>query len=113
MPIIVPFGCLFFTFKFFIDKYNMVYIWRSNYQSDGKIRKEIVRFMLIGINLFSITMGALLSYKEDLFLSILSLLIILIILFLSVRLYKVAPWKGMTNDENQSEYSVRNTVDIF
>lgn len=55
-PILLPFGCLFFLVKYFVDKYNIVYVYRSNYESDGIIRKQIVIFMLISVFIFSFIM---------------------------------------------------------
>ena len=37
LPLVLPIGCLFFVVKYFIDKYNIVYLYRSNYESDGMI----------------------------------------------------------------------------
>lgn len=48
-PIITLFGALYFTIKYFVDKYNLTQVYPKNYDSRGQIAKTISR-----LNHFSI-----------------------------------------------------------
>jgi hypothetical protein len=41
-PIITPFGVAFFGIKYFIDKYNIIYVYPSEYVGEGRLYKRVV-----------------------------------------------------------------------
>ena len=50
-PIITPFGACYFTVKYFIDKYNISYVYSSDYNYSGgsRLYKRIIFFQLCSI----------------------------------------------------------------
>lgn len=47
-------GTLFFFFKHFVDKYNMLYVYPLEYESNGMTVNTLIRYSLIGIVLFNV-----------------------------------------------------------
>lgn len=52
IPLIVPFGCLFFVLKYYIDKYNLLFVYPVEFESHGNITAMVLKFALIGIFFF-------------------------------------------------------------
>lgn len=52
IPLIVPFGCLFFVLKYYIDKYNLLFVYPVEFESHGNITTMVLKFALIGIFFF-------------------------------------------------------------
>lgn len=52
IPLIVPFGALFFYIKYFIDKYNLLFVYPAEFESHGNLTELVVKFALIGIFFF-------------------------------------------------------------
>jgi hypothetical protein len=52
IPLIVPFGCLFFYIKYFVDKYNLLFVYPVEFESQGNIGNIVIRFVLLGIFFF-------------------------------------------------------------
>ena len=68
VPIILPFGFVYFFLKYIIDKYNIVWVYPLEFESHGYLRQTVCIFMVlsIGINqLFLI--GFMLSMNRDSF----------------------------------------------
>jgi len=42
-PIITPFGVLYFTFKYLIDKYNIMNVFPTEYVGEGRLYTHIIR----------------------------------------------------------------------
>ncbi len=49
IPLIAPFGCLFFYIKYFVDKYNLLFVYPVEFESHGNIGYIVLRFVLLGI----------------------------------------------------------------
>jgi len=49
VPLIVPFGCLFFYLKYFVDKYNLLFVYPVEFESHGNIGFIVLKFTLLGI----------------------------------------------------------------
>jgi hypothetical protein len=61
-PLITIFGSLFFTIKYFIDKYNLLYVYPIEFQGQGRLQQNIVMMKYWGIFLSQvITFGLILS----------------------------------------------------
>lgn len=41
-PLITLFGSLYFTIKYFIDKYNVLYVYPTEYDGQGRLYKKII-----------------------------------------------------------------------
>lgn len=52
IPLILPFGALFFYIKYFIDKYNLLFVYPAEFESHGNLTELVVKFALIGIFFF-------------------------------------------------------------
>ena len=52
IPLIAPFGSLFFIMKYFIDKYNLLFVYPAEFESHGNIFGLVVKFNLLGIFFF-------------------------------------------------------------
>ena len=52
IPLITPFGALFFYIKYYIDKYNLLFLYPAEFESHGNVTEMIITFELIGIFFF-------------------------------------------------------------
>lgn len=52
IPLITPFGALFFFIKYYIDKYNLLFLYPAEFESHGNVTDMIIKFELIGIFIF-------------------------------------------------------------
>ena len=52
IPLITPFGALFFYIKYFIDKNNLLFLYPAEFESYGNVTDMIIKFELIGIFFF-------------------------------------------------------------
>ena len=43
-PCILMLGCLYFSFKYFIDKYNLTVVYPKAYEGRGDISKNIINY---------------------------------------------------------------------
>lgn len=57
MPVSTVFAFLFFFFKFYIEKYNLIFVYLKEYEARGKIKHGI-----IPIQLFTIVLIQVLNY---------------------------------------------------
>jgi Calcium-dependent channel, 7TM region, putative phosphate len=68
VPIILPFGALFFLIKYLIDKYNIVCVYPLEFESHGYLRQTVCVFMIISIWIFQMFfIGFFLSVKKNAF----------------------------------------------
>ncbi|MDR3547247.1 MAG: hypothetical protein P4M11_03035 [Candidatus Pacebacteria bacterium] len=49
-------GTLFFFFKYFVDKYNMLYVYPVAFESNGMTVNTLIRYTIIGIALFNVSL---------------------------------------------------------
>ena len=47
MPVILPFGCLFMTIKYWIDKYNLLYVYRVEPTAGKSLQGIVLVFLLV------------------------------------------------------------------
>ena len=52
IPLITIFGALFFYIKYYIDKYNLLFLYPAEFESHGNVTEMIIKFELIGIFFF-------------------------------------------------------------
>jgi len=43
---------LFFAIKYFIDKYNLTFVYNKEFEGGGVIKKQVLPFMLFSIYFF-------------------------------------------------------------
>ena len=56
VPLIPVFGFLFFTLKYFIDKYNLIFVYPTEFLSKGIIQTSVTSFTTFALLLFQILM---------------------------------------------------------
>lgn len=63
VPIIPFFAFIFFSIKYQVDKYNLIFVYFKVYESGGKIRKNVTSFMIFNLVLYLIIMVSFFSLK--------------------------------------------------
>jgi hypothetical protein len=57
-PLIGFFVTLFFTFKYWIEKYNLTFVYNREFEGGGAIKKQVLPFMVFSVYLFqTLNMG--------------------------------------------------------
>ena len=59
VPLISFFGFLFFVFKYNVDKYNFVYVYRTEFESTGTFSEAVMKYTTFGFLLFQLIMCGL------------------------------------------------------
>ena len=59
VPLIPLFGFLYFALRYFIDKYNFLFVYQTEFQSRGVLGRAIIRYTAFAIFLFQIIMCGL------------------------------------------------------
>eukprot|EP00756_Hemistasia_phaeocysticola_P033984 Hpha_TRINITY_DN16497_c1_g3::TRINITY_DN16497_c1_g3_i4::g.161144::m.161144 len=62
-PFILPFGMLYFALAYLCNAYNLVYVFRTKYQSNGKLWPLAFSRMIAGLFIMQITMIGIMSLK--------------------------------------------------
>eukprot|EP01062_Namystynia_karyoxenos_P070186 TRINITY_DN65576_c0_g1_i1.p1 TRINITY_DN65576_c0_g1~~TRINITY_DN65576_c0_g1_i1.p1 ORF type:complete len:790 (+),score=336.26 TRINITY_DN65576_c0_g1_i1:94-2370(+) len=62
-PLILPFGCLYFFIAYLCHSYNIVYVWRPKYQSNGRLWAVAFSRMVAGLTIMQGTMIGVMSLK--------------------------------------------------
>jgi hypothetical protein len=58
VPIIPAFCGIFFSFKYYVDKYNLSFVYHSEFLGTGKLKKQVIPYVLFLIILMQlITIG--------------------------------------------------------
>ena len=52
VPLITFFAALFFCIKYFVDKYNLIFVYFKIFESGGKIRKKVTSYMIFILILY-------------------------------------------------------------
>ena len=63
VPLIPMFACLFFSLKYVIDKYNLIFVYFKIYESGGKIRKHVTNYMFFNLFLYLLIMVCFYKFK--------------------------------------------------
>jgi len=54
MPIVTGFASCFFFFRFYIEKYNMLFVYLQDYESKAILRKSIVPYQIVAVTVFQL-----------------------------------------------------------
>ena len=65
VPIIPFFAFLYFLIKHNVDKYNLVFNYYSKFESGGKTKNNIVRYLRSMITMYMLIMIAFFSFKDN------------------------------------------------
>jgi len=52
VPLIPLFGFLFFAFKYYIDKYNFLFVYNTEADSRGTLGTAIIRYITFGLLIY-------------------------------------------------------------
>ena len=52
MPLIAGFAALTFTIRFYIEKYNFVFVYITDYDSQGRMINSLISFQIFGVIIF-------------------------------------------------------------
>lgn len=63
VPIIAPIATLFFSIKYRVDKFNLVNTYFHKYESGGRIRESIQKFMAFNMVLYMLTINSFFSLR--------------------------------------------------
>lgn len=59
VPLIPLFGFIFFAFKYFIDKYNFMFVYQTEFESRGNVGQAVIRYTTFSLILFQAIMCGL------------------------------------------------------
>lgn len=65
VPIITIFAALYFYIKYKVDKYKLVFRYYKKYESGGRIKNTVSRFMVFNMILYMVTMVSFYGYRFD------------------------------------------------
>lgn len=60
-PLILPFGALYCALAYATTRYNLIYVYKSSYESGGKIFPSIINRICFGVVLYQVTLGGVFS----------------------------------------------------
>ena len=119
-PLITPFGCFFFTVKYFVDKYNILYVYPTdyNFSNAGRLYHYIIYLQYIGISFSQLCMfGILISMFSNKYLKACCFIVILQLAFLFINqvikylpIDKLKEWLAedyMSEDEEKDMVAVQ------
>ena len=97
IPLTLPIGWLFFFLKYYIDKYNMVFGYRIEYEADAYIRRIVWTFSIFSIAFYQFVMGWVFLITGDDDMIILAFLLFLFSIFSVYFFTSSDAWKGKTS----------------
>jgi hypothetical protein len=63
VPYVPAFACIFFFFKYYVDKYNLSFVYNTEFRGVGIIRKRVVPFSVFNIVVYQLMNVAYFSIK--------------------------------------------------
>jgi hypothetical protein len=94
IPFVLPITALFFTFKYLIDKYNMVVTYRVEYEANAYIRKRVCNFSIMSIGVFQFVMVVWFLGTGDEDMIILSFLLLIFSIVILYYFISIDAWTG-------------------
>lgn len=52
VPLISIFALFFFAFKYYVDKYNLTFVYNKEFEGSGVIKKNVLPFTIFSIYIF-------------------------------------------------------------
>jgi hypothetical protein len=108
IPLITPFGALFFFIKYYIDKYNLLFLYPAEFESHGNVTEMIIKFELIGIFFFqfiiSNTFIKIFRDKDYAIYATLLYIILSVFIFYGMKQLFIA---------NENEFEEKNLIEKF
>eukprot|EP00347_Sterkiella_histriomuscorum_P016017 403354814 len=96
IPLILPIASLIFFLLYYVDKYNLIYIYPIDFESKGLYRRSLIIYSIMGILLFQLEMfiisGSVLSKRINIYLF--AFLVIQSMVVFTVFEFIRKPWEG-------------------
>ncbi|CDW87165.1 integral membrane protein [Stylonychia lemnae] len=91
VPLIPLFGFFYFSIRYFVDKYNFMFVYQTEFQSTGVLGKGIIRYTALALIIFQITMCGLFTsiFGQDFLISSAILIIGEILFMITYKLLKI------------------------
>lgn len=114
VPIILPFGAMYFFLKYTIDKYNIVWVYPLEFESHGYLRQTVWIFMVISIGINQLFLiGFLLSLHKESFKAA-AFLIALIMAIWSWYILSKKPWVPYKQNKSKMANAVpKGSIKVF
>ena len=93
IPIALPIGSLFFWIKYLIDKYNMMFEYRIEYEANPFIREKFWVFTCLAVLCYQFVMVVWFLWARDDDITIMSFLLLIISIFSAYYFISKSPWK--------------------
>lgn len=94
IPLVMPIGAIFFALKYFIDKYNMIFEYRIEYEADAYVRKRVWIFSVFSFAIFQIIMVICFAMTRDDDFIILSFLLLIFSIMSLYYFVSTEAWNG-------------------
>ena len=65
VPIIPMYAFFFFSIKYFVDKYNLIFVYYKIFESGGKIRKHVTNYMFFNLFLYLVMIIFFYKFKFE------------------------------------------------
>ena len=65
VPIIPMFACFYFYVKYLIDKYNLVFVYYKKFDSGGKIRNGVKKFLVYNLVFYLIVINSFFLFRFE------------------------------------------------
>lgn len=114
VPIILPFGAMYFFLKYTIDKYNIVCVYPLEFESHGYLRQTVWIFMVISIGINQMFLiGFLLSLDKESFKAAAFLIAATMVVWTWYILSK-KPWVPYNKNKTKSANAVpKGSIKVF
>jgi hypothetical protein len=67
-PLVGMFICMFFAIKYWIEKYNLTFVYNREFEGGGVIKKQVLPYMILVIYIFQLlNMGYFAIYGDEYF----------------------------------------------
>lgn len=65
VPLVPFFGMIFFVLKYYVDKYNLTFVYNSEFLGVGLIRKRVIPYSVLCIYIFQLLNIGFFSIKGE------------------------------------------------
>eukprot|EP00347_Sterkiella_histriomuscorum_P005148 403357711 len=91
VPLIPLFGFLYFAIRYIVDKYNFMYVYQTEFQSNGVLGRAIIRYTIFALILFQVIMCGLFTsiFGQDFLISSIILIIGELLFIVSYKLLSI------------------------
>lgn len=107
VPLIPLFGFLFFAFKYFIDKYNFMFVYQTEFESRGNVGQAVIRYATFSLILFQAIMCGLFTsiFGRDFIVASIILLFGEILYMFIFRLFSLSELREALRELLQEQHS--------